>query len=66
MALNRCIWDPKLRVTNVKGANLKSLIVGSLQLIPLAARVEEESDLKNKPDRCELFSCSPWSYEAVK
>ena len=27
MALNKGIWDPKLRGTNIKGANLKSLIL---------------------------------------
>ena len=26
MALNKRIWDPKLRGTNIKGTNLKSLI----------------------------------------
>ena len=26
MALNNGIWDPKLRGTNIKGTNLKSLI----------------------------------------
>ena len=26
MALNKGIWDPKLRGTNIKGTNLKSLI----------------------------------------
>ena len=25
MALNKGIWDPKLRGTNIKGTNLKSL-----------------------------------------
>ena len=25
MVLNKCIWDPKPRVINVKGTNLKSL-----------------------------------------
>ena len=28
MALNEGIWDPKLRGTNIKGTNLKSLIFG--------------------------------------
>ena len=26
MALNKGVWDPKLRGTNIKGTNLKSLI----------------------------------------
>ena len=28
MALNKGIWDPKLRGTNIKGTNLKSLSSG--------------------------------------
>ena len=27
MALNKGIWEPKLRGTNIKGTNLKSLIL---------------------------------------
>ena len=27
MALNKGIWDPKLRGTNIKGTNLKSFII---------------------------------------
>ena len=29
MALNKGIWDPKLRGTNIKGTNLKSVILYS-------------------------------------
>ena len=29
MALNNGIWDPKLRGTNIKGTNLKSLMLNS-------------------------------------
>ena len=32
MALNKGIWDPKLRGTNINGTNLKSVIEWSSQL----------------------------------
>ena len=31
MALNKGIWDPKLRGTNIKGTNLKSLTLTLLE-----------------------------------
>ena len=34
MALNKGIWDPKLRGTKIKGTNLKSLRIGVVKLEP--------------------------------
>ena len=37
MALNNGIWDPKPRVTNIQGTNLKSLRLGRSWLGPTGA-----------------------------
>ena len=42
MALNKGIWDPKLRGTNIKGTNLKSLTLTTSEL-PATPRAWTES-----------------------
>ena len=40
MALNKGIWDPKLRGTNIKGTNLKSSVKG-LELVIYQSELEQ-------------------------
>ena len=43
MALNKGVWDPKLRGTNIKGTNLKSLKeVGVFRLEALLRLVQKK------------------------
>ena len=50
MALNKGIWDPKLRGTNIKGTNLKSLINPTPYVSGVQGRVQDlESDCPSDP-----------------
>ena len=66
MALNQGIWDPRLRGTNIKGTNLKSLNPSIISIEPSGSVAKQWTRKERAVFRDSQVSCSGFVLQASR